>query len=37
MEPILQKAVIVGMQLQNDTNFAYSMEEPAQSGSRLRD
>ncbi|MBP2113902.1 GTPase HflX [Paenibacillus silagei] len=27
MEPILQKAVIVGMQLQNDTNFAYSMEE----------
>ncbi|MEK4003232.1 GTPase HflX [Paenibacillus sp. FSL H3-0333] len=27
MEPILQKAVIVGMQLQNNTNFAYSMEE----------
>ncbi|MFC6653880.1 MULTISPECIES: GTPase HflX [Paenibacillus] len=27
MEPVQQKAVIVGMQLQNDTNFAYSMEE----------
>ncbi|MEK4518972.1 GTPase HflX [Paenibacillus sp. FSL H8-0122] len=27
MEHVQQKAVIVGMQLQNDTNFAYSMEE----------
>ncbi|OMF98068.1 GTPase HflX [Paenibacillus sp. FSL R7-0337] len=27
MEPVQQKAVIVGVQLQNDTNFAYSMEE----------
>ncbi|KGE19757.1 GTPase HflX [Paenibacillus wynnii] len=27
MESIQQKAVIVGVQLQNDTNFAYSMEE----------
>lgn len=27
MEPVQQKAVIVGIQLQNDTNFAYSMEE----------
>ncbi|MEK5035188.1 GTPase HflX [Paenibacillus sp. FSL R7-0302] len=27
MEHVQQKAIIVGMQLQNDTNFAYSMEE----------
>ncbi|MHA6533109.1 GTPase HflX [Paenibacillus sp. BAC0078] len=27
MEPVQQKAVIVGVQLQNDNNFAYSMEE----------
>jgi GTPase len=27
MEPIQQTAIIVGVQLQNETNFAYSMEE----------
>ncbi|WP_410513138.1 GTPase HflX [Paenibacillus sp. BR2-3] len=27
MEPIQQEAIIVGVQLQNKTNFAYSMEE----------
>lgn len=27
MEPIREKAIIVGVQLQNETNFAYSMEE----------
>lgn len=27
MEPVQQKAVIVGVQLQNDNNFSYSMEE----------
>lgn len=27
MEQIREKAIIVGIQLQNETNFAYSMEE----------
>lgn len=27
MEQIREKAIIVGVQLQNETNFAYSMEE----------